>query len=179
MSPMTPPRSRYERRVAAHGRRWAPRTLALAVFFGLLGIDLATKAWAGAYLMSPVCIADWLCLMFKQNSGVFFGTVPITPMFWVVLGAALGWFGWRAVRSTNASVAVCLAAVLAGLTGNAIGQAQGAIVDFIGFGPISGDKWLVANVADFALVVGALALGFFLVRERLRRRPGTFSPSLR
>ena len=139
------------------------------MFIGVLGIDIATKAWANVVLAEPVRIADWLYLMLHHNSGMFLGTVPVSAGYWVAVVAATGWFGWRALRSTSALVAVCLAVALAGLVGNAIGQAQGTVVDFIGVGPIGEDQWLVVNVADLALVGGGLALGFHLIRERVRR----------
>ena len=146
-----------------------PRTLTLAVFTGVLGLDIAAKALAEASLTEPVRVTDWLYLMLHHNSGLFFGTAPVSGAYWICVCVAMGWFGWRALRSTSTALAVCLAVVLAGLAGNAIGQAQGAVVDFIGFGPITGDKWLVVNVADLALVGGALALGFHLIRQRVRR----------
>ena len=145
------------------------RTLALAVFAIGLGLDLATKAWAAAALLEPVRVADWLYLMLRHNSGLFFGTVPVSAGYWVCVCAALGWFGWRALRSYSTPVAVCVAAALAGLTGNAIGQAQGAVIDFIGIGPITGDLWVVANIADLAMMSGVLALAFYLLRERVVR----------
>ena len=157
------------------------RVLTLVVFAGVLGLDLASKAWAAA-LVEPVRIADWLYLVLRHNSGMFFGTVPVSAGYWVGVCAALGWFGWRALRAKRAPVALCLAVVLAGLVGNAIGQARGVVVDFIGVGPVTGDVWLVANVADIALAGGVLVLGIYLLRERVRRahqsrqgRPGDLS----
>ena len=141
----------------------------LAVFAGVLSIDLVTKAWAAAALTEPVRIAEWLYLMLRHSAGMFLGTVPVSTGYWVCVCAAAGWFGWRALRSSSVPVSVCLAVMLAGVTGNAIGQAQGAVVDFIGIGPITGDVWLVVNVADLALVVGGLALGCFLIRDRALR----------
>ena len=120
--------------------------------------------------MEPVRVADWLHLMLHGNSGVFLGTVPLSAGYWICVCAATGWFGWRALRVKSATIAVCLAAVLAGMTGNAIGQAQGAVVDFIGVGPVTGNTWLVMNVADVCLVLGALALGIHLLREQVRRK---------
>ena len=149
--------------------RTSSRVRVLGLFTGVLGVDLATKAWAAETLVEPVPIADWLYLMLHRNSGMFLGAVPVSAGYWVGVVAAMGWFGWRALRSTSAAVSTCLAVALAGLAGNAIGQTRGAVVDFIGFGPITGDKWLVVNVADLALVGGALALGFHLIRERIRR----------
>ncbi len=147
----------------------AGRTSAIAVFVGVLSADIVTKAWAETFVKEPVRITDWLYLMLHHNSGMFLGAVPVSAGYWIGVAAAMGWFGWRALRSTSAALAVCLAVTLAGLAGNAIGQAQDAVVDFVGFGPITGDKWLVVNVADLALVGGALALGFHLIRERVRR----------
>ena len=143
--------------------------IALGAFAVVLGIDVAAKAWAAAYLTEPVRIADWLYLMLHRNSGMFLGMVPVSAGYWFGVIAATGWFGWRALRSTSVTLAVCLAVILAGLVGNAIGQAQGAVVDFIGFGPITGGSWLFVNVADLSLVGGALALGIYLIRERVRR----------
>ena len=146
------------------------RLLALAAFVSGLGIDLATKAWAAASLMEPVRIADWLYLMLHHNTGVFLGTVPVSSWYWIGVCAAMGWFGWRAMCSPSAPLSVCLAMVLSGLMGNAIGHAQGAVVDFIGVGPVTGDgRWMFVNVADVALVGGGLALGFYLIRHRLAR----------
>ena len=150
--------------------RSVPRMLLLAMFTGVLAIDLATKAWAASILTEPVRIADWLYLMLYRNSEMFLGTVPFSAGYWIVVCVAAGWFGRRALRSSRAPVAICLATALAGMTGNAIGQAQGAVVDFIGVGPIAEQTWLVMNVADVALVGGALVLGIHLVRERARSR---------
>jgi len=153
------------------------RTLTtLAVFAGVSSIDLVTKAWAVAALTEPVRIADWLYLMLRHNAGVFLGTVPVFTGYWVFVCAAAGWFGWRAFRSASAPVAVCLAVTLAGFAGNAIGRAHGAVVDFIGVGPIAGNAWLVVNVADLALVGGAFVLGICLVRERVRRTHRPLEP---
>ena len=144
------------------------RGLALAVFVGGVGLDLATKAWAAASLTEPVRIAEWLRLMLHHNTGMFLGTVPVSGWYWMGMGAAMGWFGWRALHSRSVVVGVCLAAALSGLTGNAIGQARGAVVDFIALGPIAADdRWLFLNVADLALVGGVLVLGVYLIRTRL------------
>ena len=159
---------------ANRSRPLAHKTTTVAAFAAVLSIDLLTKAWAAVAFAEPVRIADWLYLMLHHNAGMFLGAVPVSAGYWVCVFAVLGWFGWRALRSYSTPVAVCVAAALAGLTGNAIGQAQGAVVDFIGVGPVTGNLWLVANIADLALVVGVLGVGFFRIRERARRahRPG-------
>ena len=141
----------------------------VAVFAAVSSVDLVTKAWAAATLTEPVRITDWLYLMLRHNSGLFLGAVPVSSGYWVGVCAAAGWFGWRALRSSSVPVSLCLAVVLAGVAGNAVGQAQGAVVDFIGIGPITGDMWLVVNVADIALVGGAFVLGLYLIRDRVRR----------
>ena len=154
---------------ADRSQPFAHKLRTLAVFAIVMSIDLVTKEWAAAALTEPVRIADWLYLMLHHNSGMFLGAVPVPVGYWVCVCAALSWFGWCALRSASAPIAVCLAVVLSGLAGNAIGQAQGAVVDFIGIGPITGDEWLVANIADLAMVSGVLALAFFLFRQRVVR----------
>lgn len=160
-------------RAAAHvdgPKLYSLRMLAFAAFAGVLGTDLVSKAWAEAALRDSVCIVDWLCLILHRNSGLFLGRVPLFSGYWVCICVAVGWFGWRALSNTSEPIAVSLAVVVAGVVGNTIGQAQGAVVDFIGIGPITGnDQWLVMNVADLALVGGGLALGYFLIRDRMRR----------
>ena len=150
-------------------RALAHKMPVVAVFAAVSSVDLVTKAWAEAALTEPVRIADWLYLMHHHNSGMFLGVVPVSTGYWVWVCAAAGWFGWRALRSSSVPMSVCLAVVLAGVAGNAVGQAQGAVVDFIGIGPVTGDVWLVANVADIALVGGAFVLGLYLIRDRVRR----------
>ena len=144
------------------------RVLALAAFALVLEVDVVTKAWAASALTEPVRVADWLYLMLHHNSGLFLGTVPVSVGYWLCVIVAMGWFGWRALRSRSTLFALCLAVALAGLMGNAIGQARGAVVDFIGVGPVMGNEWLVLNVADLALVGGGLVLGVYLVRQRMR-----------
>ena len=135
------------------------------MFAAVLGIDAAAKAWAVWALTEPVRIADWLYLMLHRNSGLFLGTVPVSAAYWICVGAALAWFGWRALRSKPS-----VAERLPGRDpGGRRGQrhrsgTRGTVVDFIGVGPISGDRWLVVNLADLAMVVGALALACFLLR---------------
>ena len=148
-----------------------PRLLAAGLFVGVLGSDLASKAWAAAFLTEPVRLADWLYLVLHRNSGMFLGTMPLSAEYWVVVFVAFAWFAWRIWRLVRVPCALCLAVVLAGMVGNSIGQAQGGVVDFIGIGPIAGDAWLVVNIADLALVGGGLALGIYLIRERVRRAP--------
>ncbi len=165
------------RRVTHEGasRPVTHRIFALAVFALVLEVDIVTKAWAASVLTESVRVADGFYLMLRHNSGLFFGTVPVSAAYWICVFAAMGWIGWRALRSRNAVLAACLAAVLAGLTGNAIGQAQGAVVDFIGVGPVRGDEWLVVNVADLAQVGGVLALGAYLLWRRVH---AAYSPAI-
>ena len=148
---------------------WGRRTRAVAAFAAVLIADLVSKEWAASALAGPIRIADWLYLTVERNAGLLLGTVPVGPWYWVGMCTALGWFGWRAASARSTPVAVCLAVVLAGAAGNVTGLAQGAVVDFIGVGPIWGEMWLFANIADIALVAGGLALGCVLMSRRLRR----------
>ena len=145
--------------------------IALAVFAGVLSTDLAIKAWAHDMLTEPVRITSWLALAVQHNSGLFLGALPVSAVstvHWVVVCGALVWIGWRMVTQSSRTIGVGYALVAGGLTGNAIGRVQGAVIDYVGFGPIIDGKWLFMNLADLALIGGGLVLGVVLVRSRVQ-----------
>ena len=180
-------RSRVGRSDTDHAERTqlsAHEKATTAAFAGVSSIDLVTKAWAAVALTEPVRIADGLCPMLRRGAGMLLGPVPVSAGNRVCVGAAAGRLAWRAPRSCSGPVSAGRLAVMpAGVTGNAIGWARGAVVDFIGLGPITCDEWPVANAADLALVAGGLAPGWFPVRARAHRAhrpfrgPAPFPPA--
>ena len=70
------------------------------------------------------------------------------------------------VRTGSLAIGAGYGLVTGGVLGNALGRANGAVVDFLGFGPVVGDQWAFANVADVAMLGGMLILGAVLVRGR-------------
>ena len=161
---------------APSGTCIAPWVLALVVLAGVLWVDVAIKEWAQASLREPVRITSWLYLAIHHNSGLFLGTPPVSAVsivHWPFVFCALAWLGWRMVRTGSSTVGVGYALVTGGFVGNVFGRANGAVVDYLGFGPVIDDKWAFANFADIAILGGALLLGVVLVRSRIRasRRP--------
>ena len=148
--------------------RLAPWAISVATFAGILGSDAAVKLWAQAALVEPVRLMSWLDLSLRHNDGLFLGLVPLSEVslvHWLVVSAAALWIGWRMANVCNRTVATGYALVGGGLAGNLLGRANGAVVDYVGFGPLFGDKWAFFNLADLALVGGAIVLGICLSRR--------------
>nr|WP_218017695.1 signal peptidase II [Nocardia arizonensis] len=144
----------------------APRRLRtlLLVAALLYGLDLLTKTLAVAKLTpgDPVSIiGDFARLTLVRNPGAAFSMA--TGMTWLLtLVAAAVVIGVIRIGSTLRSLwwAVGLGMVLGGALGNltdrlfrAPGPLQGHVVDFVAIG-----WWPVFNVADSAIVCGAILL---------------------
>ena len=165
-----------------------PGILALAICAVVLWTDLVIKQWAENALTEPVRITSWLCLAIQHNAGLFLGAVPVASIpvvHWLFLGAAILCLGWRMMRSSSLAIGAGYALVTGGVMGNALDRIDGAVVDFLGFGPVVGEKWAFANLADFAMLGGVLLLGVVLIRGRSWRprprdqgpkRPSCFRP---
>ncbi len=142
-------------------RRSAAITL-LGIAAAVVVIDQLTKAWALADLRGqpPVeVLGDWLQWSFATNSGAAFslgrGNAWIFTIFSAVVIVAILVLMRRVV---NMWWAVALGLVLGGGLGNFIdrlirepGIGQGHVVDFIAV-----PNWPVFNVADMAVVAGAV-----------------------
>ena len=147
----------------------SPGILASAICAGVLWTDVVIKQWAENALTEPVHITSWLCLAIQHNAGLFLGAVPVASvpvMHWLFLGAAILGLGWRMLCTSSLTIGAGYALVAGGVMGNALGRINGAVVDFLGFGPVIDDKWAFANLADFAMLGGALLLGVVLIRGR-------------
>lgn len=130
----------------------------------VLAADQLTKWWALERLPGdPMELVGSLQLRLTFNTGTAFGLgggygalVAVGAL--VVVGGVLVWQGTRPL-SRLGSVAVGL--VLGGAVGNIVDRAfrgdggllSGAVVDFIDLG-----WWPVFNIADAAIVVGAICL---------------------
>ena len=151
----------------------APRAPALAVLGAVLAADLALKLWAQAALTEPVRILSWLYFTLHRNDGIFLGALPVAQvalLYWLAIGAAALWIGSRMFRSPEPIVRIVYALVAAGLVGNVLGRFDGAVVDYLAFGPVAGnDQWMFVNLADAALIGGGIVLGCVLVRDRVRQ----------
>ncbi len=134
---------------------------------GVLAVDQGTKAWV-AQALAPgqrvPLVPSVLNLTRVHNAGAAFGLLPqgtaaflaLAVITVVVLGAFLlsgkaqGLYGWGA------------ALLVAGALGNLLDRARlGYVLDFLEL-----PHFPVFNVADAAIVLGAVLLGLELVRGR-------------
>ncbi|MEV6280588.1 signal peptidase II [Nocardia sp. NPDC051832] len=144
----------------------APRRLRtlLLIAVVLLALDLLTKTIAVAQLTpgDPVyLIGDWARFSLVRNPGAAFSMA--TGMTWLLTLVAAGVvIGVIRIGRTLQSLwwAIGLGMVLGGALGNLIdrlfrapGPLQGHVVDFVAIG-----WWPVFNVADSAIVCGAILL---------------------
>lgn len=142
-------------------RRW----LGPGVFLLILVADLLTKQWALARLSDQgfIEVTGFFNLVLVWNRGVSFGMFQAGSDGgrWLLVGVALVvsvvlvfWL-WRERRSLP-RLAIWL--ILAGALGNVVDRVRyGAVVDFLDFHAF-GYHWPAFNVADSAIVIGAIVL---------------------
>jgi signal peptidase II len=135
----------------------------------IVGVDRFTK-WLVATRIplhdSTIVIPGFFRLTHVQNRGAAFGLWSDSPSEWMVsvlimfslaalmVVVALLWKNSHAMNSTAAGLAL----ILGGALGNLWDRlAMGRVVDFLDFS-ISGYHWPAFNLADSAIVVGALLL---------------------
>jgi signal peptidase II len=144
---------------------------------GVLVLDRGTKVWAERALVDhPMeVIPGILTLRFTSNSGGAFSLGQSAPWFFaaatIVVSAVIVITAFRA-RAVLTSTALGL--ILGGALGNLADRAirgpglRGHVVDFIDL-----HVWPVFNVADSAVVIGALLLAWSSFwNDRADRRSG-------
>lgn len=138
-----------------------------AVLFTVAGLtwalDRVTKVWVERSLAGrrPITvIAGVLDLRFTTNSGGAFSIGRTAP--WIFVGASIlvaGAIVATAFRHANVGTSVALGLILGGALGNLTDRVlrgprlTGHVVDFVDF-----HVWPVFNLADGAIVVGAVVL---------------------
>ena len=149
-------------------RSRATQTLFVAAFLAY-ALDRITKAWAEASLPGdPVDVVPGvLTLRFTTNSGGAFSIGRSAPWFFVgVTAVVVVIILATSFRHTSRVVGVSLGLVLGGALGNLTDRAirapglRGRVVDFIDF-----QVWPVFNLADSAIVLGAILLAVTGLRE--------------
>lgn len=134
---------------------------------------VAIKRWAEGAFGEPVRIASWFYLKIFHNTNLLLGTLPLDAVsvaYWLFVCVALVWVWWRMATTQRLPVGIGYALLGAGFTSNALDRARGEVVDYLAFGPIVGDKWLFANLADVVVLSGITLLTLALIRSRVRRR---------
>lgn len=148
----------------SHRAFWITVVIALAIVL----VDQLTKWWAIENLSDGQVIpliGDWIRFVLVYNPGAAFGLGTgftwILALIAVAAAIAVAWYAWRV---TSVTWAIVLGMILGGAITHAgdrlfrdPGFAQGHVVDFIAY-----FNWFVGNVADIAIVVGAIA-GVLLV----------------
>jgi signal peptidase II len=122
------------------------------------------------------------------NSGAIFGSLQGAPvalrtvLFTVAGVGALGYFGWEFLHAdTSRRQRVALGLILGGILGNGLDRLQhGAVVDFLdfyvkdlnlGFTRIQEWHYWTFNLADSAIVCGAVLLGLALFKAGRAAQP--------
>lgn len=147
---------------------------AAAVLFltalGAYGLDRVTKIWAASSLPGhPIDVVQGvLTLRFTENSGGAFSIGRSAPWFFVGVTAIVSLvIVATAFRHTSHRVAAALGLVLGGALGNLTDRVirapglHGHVIDFIDL-----HVWPVFNLADSAIVVGAILLAWSGFRDR-------------
>ena len=147
--------------------------MALILFVTALltyGVDRITKIWAESTLLArPIDIVPGvLTLRFTTNSGGAFSIGQRAPWFFVgVTAVVVVIILATSFRHTSRIVGASLGLVLGGALGNLTDRAirgpgmRGRVVDFVDF-----HVWPVFNLADSAIVIGAILLALTGLRER-------------
>jgi len=121
-------------------------------------------------LFDRIPLFDWLNLTLMHNTGAAFSIFAgATPWFFVALSVlvSVGILIWMRRHPTgDRLVAASLALILGGALGNGIDRAtRGFVIDFIDF-HIHGWHYPAFNVADSAIVLGAILMGLDMLRPR-------------
>lgn len=143
------------------------RRVAVAVGAAVVaGVDLTAKAWAQSALTSGGIGDGVVSLRLTYNPGVAFGLGTVLPAGVVValtaaLTAAIAVLAWRTAAHGRTAQLVALAVLLGGALANVIDRAgDGVVTDYLHTG-----WWPTFNLADVAVVTGALLLALTSVRE--------------
>lgn len=132
--------------------------------FAVIVLDLGSKAMASFYLnrMIPTQITSFLNLDLVHNTGSAFGFLSTQNgwQLWLFIGIALAvtiailTYLWRATIHPFAAAALSL--ILGGTIGNLCDRiVNGYVIDFIDF-HFRDYHWPAFNVADAAIVIGAI-----------------------
>lgn len=147
--------------------RWLPLPLLVLL------ADWASKAWVLRNIREHECLAviqGFLNLTLGFNSGAIFGSLQGSPSVWrsalflVASAVALGYFGYEFLKAgTHPGQRAALGLILGGILGNGLDRVlHGAVVDFIDVILFGWHYWTF-NLADSAIMCGAVLLGLQLV----------------
>jgi signal peptidase II len=180
VEPVDSPESGADRRAAAPAGSRRPLAIFLAVAATALALDVVSKVLVAAKLarqmtgdQQPVRVLfGAIYLDETRNSGAAFSVgTGATVVLTIVAVAVIAIILRTASRMRSAGWAVSLGLVLGGALGNLIdrlfrapGVGRGHVVDWISlFGP-NGAHWPIFNLADSAIVSGAVLAAILALR---------------
>jgi signal peptidase II len=147
----------------------------------LLIADQASKAWATAKLKPVGVMEVWpevFRFSYALNRGVAFSLFADVQfnIKWVLaavsgVAAVLVMYYLSRTPRNERLMSFSLALLLSGILGNLIDRVRlGEVVDFIEFHWRDMFIWPTFNIADAAICIGAVLLGFVLMREEKAER---------
>ena len=154
------------------------------LFYGMallvVVLDQVTKAVARAMLGDSdvvTIIPGFLRLRLTMNTGAAFGMLPNwAPLFMVVtLVAIFAIVRLRGNQPQSSTLTAGLGLLMGGAVGNLIDRLTSpsqAVTDFLEFFFFGRPQWYIFNIADAAVVIGAVLLFFHVyIVERGREEP--------
>jgi signal peptidase II len=142
--------------------------LGAAVAAVVVAADQVTKTLALHHLVLPRHVVGTLWLELTFNSGASFGvgrgaTPVIEVVVVLILAVGLLLFGRRATRTASKVAMVGIGLMVGGAISNLADRVlrhnHGAVIDFIDIAQVGRrELWPVFNVADSAIVVGAIVV---------------------
>lgn len=149
---------------------WKQMAVVLGVAVVVILLDQASKRFIEANVVynTSWMPLDWLAPFFQithiGNTGIAFGLFSGGSMIFALVAmavtGAIFYFAYT-LPSGYMTMRVILGIILGGAIGNLIDRLrQGYVTDFLDFGP-----WPVFNVADMAVVFGAIALAILMFHE--------------
>lgn len=137
-------------------------------------LDQASKWFVVHHVENQPLLGDFVRLTLTENAGAAFGLFPgaRTSFIAISLVAAIGLVYANHVMRRADRRRILLGLILGGNLGNLIDRVRfGRVTDFIDVG-IGATRWPVFNVADIAVVIGAVGLGVLLLSEVVAERRG-------
>lgn len=135
-------------------------------------LDQASKWFVVHHVENQPVLGDVVRLTLTENAGAAFGLFPgaRTSFIAISLVAAIGLVYANHVMRRADRRRILLSLILGGNLGNLVDRIRfGRVTDFIDIG-IGNTRWPVFNVADIAVVIGAVGLGLMLLAEVVQER---------
>jgi signal peptidase II len=129
--------------------------------------DQLSKWFVVHHLHNGPLLGDLLRLTLTENTGAAFGLFPgaRAPFIVISLVAAVGLAYANAVLRPGDARRIWLALILGGNLGNLVDRFRlGHVIDFLDMG-IGTTRWPVYNLADVAVVAGAVGLAVLMLRS--------------